>query len=716
MLTKTEQPAADATRCFGWLLNSGGGRLPSPDKVPASMFQYEHVARAAIGCGLCVALRNNDTEALRWLDAVEQSEQTPQGVQDQIPARRIAVLGHAKRWADLEILVRRMRKADRRGGGKDLTPLPTIIARLVAVITLEADKKAAGPQIEELAKVALADLVARKEVAQVLDLVGKYGTSPLGDSGFIPDYVRALQAYDSARKAHEASAGGDTAAASDEPATDSAVVNKYRGAAKMFEAAAKEPDAEQFAGERGRAATMYGRSLFYSGDLTGAADAFVGAWNILGPTPAGEEPLWLAVLSLERASKVATASDKLRTRLNETVTLFLKNYPESERTPRLTLMLVSTGAIGDDEALKVLSGIARDSPVYEAARRQVSRILYTRFRAARGPERDFAGARFVVAGEEVLAADRRIAMEGKPEEAKQAVERVIVRSRQLLDALLSVSTPDVARAESVLKILSGVATYNNTDLKAVQAELAYREIQIATARNNDAQAEAASAKLFALKEQGAQFQTAGERVMYRYYAGKYRPGLDDSPTSLELARNLIRQGVRVIDRAGADPERIKDPGVLSVYATVAAAAADVFKRSGDTAMRDLGIRLYKAILGVQPRAEVALRGLAELAEAGQDFAASAGSWRTLLEASAAGSDGWFEAKYNMIRMLAKVEAEKARGAMAEHRVLYPDGGPEPWGQKFRDLDAQLGPSQPPAPPAPTPAPAAAPGPSQGGAP
>ncbi len=711
MLTRAEQPAADAGRCFGWLLNSAGGRPPSPERVPASMFQYDHVARAAIGCGLAAAIRNNDTEALRWLDAVEQAEQTSPAVREQILGRRLVVLGQAKRWADLEILVRRTRRADRRGGGKDLTPLPTVLARLLAVITLEADKRTAGPQIEEIAKVAMGDLVANKEVAQVLDLVGRYGTAPLGDSGFVPNYVRALRAYDAARRAHEASVGGAGSAASDEPATDSGLINQYRAAASMFEAASREPDAEQFAGERGRAETMHGRALYYAGDVMAAADTFVGAWKLFGPTPAGEEPLWLAVLALEKAGKGPGGSERIRGRLNETVTLFLRTYPGSERAPRLTLMLIATGSIGDDEAIRVLSGIGKDSPVYEAARRQVARILYSRFRAARGPERDFAGARFVAVGEEVLAADRRAAMEGTPEEAGQAVERVIVRARQLLDALLGVSAPDVARAETVLKILAGVAAYNNTDLGEHLPELAYREVQIATARGSDVRAEGAAARLYATADPGGAFQSAGERVMYRYYAGRYRPGLDGSAASLETARALIRHGVRVIDRVGADPERVKDPGVMGVYATVAGAGVDVFKRTGDATMRGLAIRLYTAVLGAQARTEVALRGLAEMSESAGDFATSAGCWRTLLEGSAASSEAWFEAKYHMIRLLARVDADKARSAMAEHKVLYPEGGPEPWGPKFRELDSTLGVGSPTPARGPS---AGAPGPRTGG--
>lgn len=714
-LAKTEQPAIDAMRNFGWLLNSSSGRAASPERVPSAMFQYEHVARAAIGCGLCAALRNNDTEALRWLDAVEQSAETPEAVREQIVTRRFVVLGASKRWADLDLLVRRTRKADRRGGGKDLTPLPTVLARLLAIMTLEADKRVAGGPVEGLATIALGDLVARKEVAQVLDLVGRYGTSALGDEGFIANYVRALQAYDVARKAHEAEAatGGDASAA-EEPARGASVINQYRTAATMFQAAGRESDADQFALERARAATMHGRSLYYANDASGAADVFLSAWNLVGKSPAGEEPLWLAVLSLERAAKL-NAGEASRKRLNETVTLFLQSYPESERAPRLTLMQVSMGALGDDEALKVLSAVPKESPVYDAARRQVARILYNQFRAARGPERDFAGARFVAVGEDVLAADRKLAMEAKPEEARQAVERVIVRSRQLLDAMLSVSTPDVARADAVMKILAGVAAFSGTDLKPHLPELTYRDLQIAIARGADEAVDTAMMRLLALSEPGGQFQAAGERLAYRHFAGRYRPGLDSTTSSLETARAVVRHGVRVIDRIGAEPGKLNEPGILAVYATVAGAAAEIARGAGEQPMRDLAIKLYKAILVVQPRTEPALRGLADLGESAGDFASAVGAWKTLLESMSSGTEAWFEAKYNFIRLLARVDAGKARTAMTEHLILYPDGGPEPWGPKIKGLEPTLGPAIPvPAPSAPVTAPGAAPG--NGGAP
>lgn len=681
-LTRSEQPAIEAMRAFGWLLNSSGGKQATLDRLPAAMLQYEHIARASIACGLCAAQRGSDVEAIRWLDFVQEAEQTSAAVREQLPARRVAILAQSKRWADLELLVRRTRKADRAGGGPELTPMPPLLARLLAVSVLEADRRTAGPQLEALARTAMQDLVTQKEVSHVLDLVKKYGTAPLGDTGFIVNYVRALQAYEEARSAHEL-AGGNA----EEPTTVAGTVNLYHAAADLFKAAARESDAESFVAERARAGVMQGRSLYFAGDLMAAAEAFLAAHTAAGKSPAGEEPLYLGVLALERATKLDTATNSgVRERLNQMIAVFLQTYPDSEHAPRLTLMQISMGALGDEDALKVLSNVPRESPVFEAARRQVARILYTKFRTARGPERDFAARRFIGVGEEVLAADRKIAMEGSASEAKTATERVVVRARQLLDALLGTSAPDAARAEAVMKLLSGVATYNGHDLSAHRAELAFRELQIAMAKGDDDLIESTSGVLLETPDASAQFHAAGERALYRHYQQKLKPAELADP---ELAARIIKYGRRVVDRIGSDPAQLRDPAIAALYSGVSEAAAQRAISMGDTSMRDLSIRLDRALLSVQPRAEPVLRRLAVTSEAATDLNLALSCWRTMLDASPAGTDAFFEARFQTIRITLMLDPAKARAAFDEHLVLYPAGGPEPWGQKIIELGEQL---------------------------
>jgi len=282
------------------------------------------------------------------------------------------------------------------------------------------------------------------------------------------------------------------------------------------------------------------------------------------------------------------------------------------------------------------------------------------------------------------------------------VERVVVRARQLLDALLSVSAPDVARAETILKILTGVASFNNFDLAPTMPELTFRELQIAAAKNDEDQVESAASRLMTLNDPGAVYREAGERLVYRHMVAKRKPGAIDTEEDAAVARAIVKYGVRIIDRAGTDPRQIQEPGVLGVYSTVGATALELAKKNNDTAMRDLATKLDRAVLGVQPRNEASLRRFAEESELAADFKSGASTWLTILGSVPPGGAPWFEAKYQVMRLLFKVEPDKARAAMREHKVLYPDGGPDPWGQKILDLGMSMGETTPAQPkPAPT---------------
>lgn len=701
-LSPREQAATDALRCFGWLIGGGGGangtsaaavRPASVDRLQPAMLQYEHIARTAVGCALASALKGNDAEALRWLDAVEEEAQTPDAVRKQVPSRRLIVLAAANRWYDVDLLVRRMRKADRTGTGPNLTPLDPATARLLAVLALEADKRTNVDLIERLARTALGDLVAARQTAQVIDLVSRYGTAALGEAGFIVNFVRGAQAYEEARKLQIATG---PSAADDEPTTDAALINKYRAAADLLGAADAQADAPEFAAERTKARLMRGRALFFGSAFSPAAEAFYSAFELAGRVQ-GEEPLWLSILSLERGQREAPNA-ALTTRLSQAVALFLSTYPESDKGARLVLLQTQTGDIPDEEAIKILSAVARDSPVYPAARRQVARLLYSRFRAASSSEREFAAQRFVAVGEEVLALERPLAMEGQGPEAVQAAERYLMRARQLLDAMLSVSTPDAQRASTLLDSLRSVTVYNSLDTKAIQPELLFRQMQIAVARGDLNAAEKAAITLIPLPDAAA-FAPAAERAIYRAAAPRFKPG-SDQPDSFEAARLMVVFGLRIIDRLGSGSSVLADPAAVNLYSNVAAAAADRWRSQNDQPARDLAVRLDKALLVSSPRLEPALRRLSQTAEAAGDTPAALSAWRTLLDAAQPGSPGWFEAQHESIRLLAVIDPARARQAFEQFRVLYPDLGPEASRDKFVGLDERLPPMPAAAPPGP----------------
>jgi hypothetical protein len=151
----------------------------------------------------------------------------------------------------------------------------------------------------------------------------------------------------------------------------------------------------------------------------------------------------------------------------------------------------------------------------------------------------------------------------------------------------------------------------------------------------------------------------------------------------------MHYGGRILERMTGDAHAMKDNVVLSLHQVVASVATEAWKGQQDSAARDLAIRLDTRLLQAQPRNQQALRRLAVNADAAGDQRKALDCWRTLLNGLDAGTNDWYEARYESIRLLAALEPARAREAMAQHVVLYPDYGPEPWGSKLKKIEDEL---------------------------
>lgn len=680
-LSGSEKPASEAMKHFGWLLNSRGGEPATLDRLPEALLRYEHISRAAVGCALSLSQRGEDVEALSWLDAVEDAEDLPVAVADNMLAWRIMILARARRWADLERIVRLARHSDRHGGGPDVQPLAVTVARLLIVVCLEADKRLAPDLIEQIAAAGMADLVAHEQIAHILDLVGRYGTASLGENGFIVHYVRGLRDYELARAAHR-----DSGVDSEEPTEDQEIGDQYRAAARILEGTLGQEDAPSFPKERAQASLLIGYSRFFIGEFIIAADWFDRAHEEAVTDEQAEEALWLSVIALDRA--VDAGEDTMRARRDQVAALYLQAYPTSERAARLLLRDATAGLIDVDKAADILLSVGPDSPVYDAAQRQAARLLYQLFRRTRGGEaqREFAALRFAEVAEDVLAVDRRAATTGTGAASTEAAQRVVILCRQLLDALLSVTTPDTDRAAAVLDALDHVAVYQHLDLAAQQPELLYRRVQIAVARNRSADAAELIDRLRALPD-GQVYADAADVLLYRRATDRWNRAPDGARA--EAARAVVEHGLRIIDRAGSDAAALADSITLGIHLNVAQAATELADDAGDSESRALAIRLDEAVLAVYPFSEDALRRLAANAEIAGDNQRSLECWRTILAGSNPGTDPWFEARYESLRLLAAVDPQRAREALAQHLVLYPEYGPPPWGDQIKALEKTL---------------------------
>ncbi len=685
LVTNDARKADAALRSFGWLLNSPGNRVPSVENLPISLLRYEHVARAAMACGLSASIAGKDAEAIQWLDAIENAAETSPKVRDELWVRRIEVLGRAKRWADIQRLVDRRRLAPDPSG---VTPLPKGEARLVAIVALEAIEESGGSStvarsrnrlLEALAQIALGDLVTQGEVGHVLDLVERFGTAPIGDSGFVVLYVRGLRAYERARESHE-SLAAQTGANADDPTDDTTVINRYMDAVDALDVAQTASDAGTFPNELAQARMMEGLSLFYASELVKAGEVFESVFEHSPSPQLKEESIWYAIVSLDLAVERGFRSVvEQRDRL---ATLYMQTYPASDRAARLLLRRVDDGLLTEDQAIAILLDVPSDSPLYEAARRHVSRMMYRKYRASQGPERDYAAARFMEVAEELINIDITTVRSGTGDAAMDAAQAVTVRVRQALDAALTITVPDVDRAVRLLDLLESTAALAGMNLSDIESELAYRRLQIAIARDDEHEAALAGATLARI---GGPHARAGNRLLYRRLFERWQR----QPSDAELAARLVGVGSRVLAQFEPLQEHKGDATVAGLIDTIAQAATTVWRANDDDTMRDIAIGLDSQLIELGTQSAPSLRRLALASEAAGDLDTALSAWNTLMAGLRAGSSGWFEARVESIRVLAERDPSRARAALDQHRVLYPELGPEPWRTKFQELDHLL---------------------------
>lgn len=677
-LNNDKTAAKDALEAFGVLLNAVPGRPPAIERFPSTNLRFDHVARAVFGTAMCNSILGNDVDAMRWLDVVLASEELSPAIQNQVFSRQFVVLTRSSRWTDAESLVRRRRFTGRDAKVDPLTPAE---ARLVAVTSLDALRSGSLREgfkgaVGNLSRVALSDLVAKGELAQIVDLVKQYGTLPIGDEGFIVAYVRGLQAFEGARDLHKLSASNGArgnaggGVEGEGPAADPQVINAYRDAAKLFEVAIQADDVAEFTAEASRANLRRGLALFYAGDLIPASEAFERAFDKSADAQVKQDALWYAIVALDMAVELG---DKPRsTQRDRLSTVYIQQFPGSTNATRLLIRQAQAAGVDDRRAVEILMNVPGDSPLYVAARKHSARLLYQQYRSALPNEKVFLALRFADVAEELVRLETPGALSGSDEEAKAAAEGVAIRARQLLDVLLSSQTPDLPRAEAALAALEQVAAKQGSIAVSYEAEVMFRKLQIAVARGQMSDALALWDKLRAMQ---GPFATGADQLMYRVSEEAWRR----DPSDAGHARDVVRFGSSMLEKMPEGDVK------AATRERVAAAAAFLWQTDQDKRMRELAIKIDREQVGAGLRTVSSLRRLAQLYEQGNEFSPALDAWNEVLLGMDAGSSEWYEARYETLRLLMKVSPDEARSAYTQFKVLYPGKAPEPWGAKIEQL-------------------------------
>lgn len=668
-VTHNPRTADDGLRSFGWLLGALDGKPAAIDRAPVSFFRLDHVARSAMGAGLCESLRGNTIEGLRWLDLVENASDISAEIRAQLFLHRVSILCDGGRWSDLDTVAARKRK-------ETGAPLETALARMICVSAMRSlqsseTPKLVRPLIERIASDALADLVQQGKIGHVLDIVRTFGSAQLGDQGFIVRYVRGLVQFEAAKQRRI-----DAGESLEHPTEDKELRRTFGQAADALVDAMTADDADDFVALHGGAGFMAGVALFQSGELARSASHLEKTFHLYPDADTAEEALWLAIVALVLDQELSRT--RHTSKIAELAAIFLARYPAGERAATLVMRDGSDALIDQERAIEVLLAIPSASTLYMSAQQQTAKLLYKQYRSARGSERDVAATRFLSVADRVLDAYRRRMGDENRELSDAAAANSVVLIRQMLDVVTGMPAPDVSRAKAALTLLESLRTRRGIDLSGAEDELELRRLQIALYEDDQPTIASIASRIDTLKPP---YDKVAAGVAYEH-AVKTRA---KKPDDVDVHRQVVQTGVKLIETYGPAAKALTQQSVAGLYSSTAESAGRVYELAADRSMLDLAMRIDRQLIEAGHTSLDVLRRRAGLAELSNQPTLAFDAWQIVLQASVASSDLWFEARYETLRLLAMFDGERADVQFSQHEVLYPEYGPEPWGTKIRSL-------------------------------
>ena len=182
--------SSDVFESFGWLLG-GRGNQPQIEDHHRSTFEFDHVARAAIGLSLAYSQSSDSRKAIDWLSYLIESESTSPEIVDQANDRMIQVLIDANQFSDAHEQVIAIY------ANREVHSMRTADARFIALRSLKSLERSSQsksmPYAKLLAKLSIDQLLEQGEVGHVLDLYSRYDSVPFLGKSFVSLYAIALK-------------------------------------------------------------------------------------------------------------------------------------------------------------------------------------------------------------------------------------------------------------------------------------------------------------------------------------------------------------------------------------------------------------------------------------------------------------------------------------------------------------------------------------------
>lgn len=642
----------DAYFAFGHLLGSEGG-IPQSKDLPRAALQYEHVARSAIGVAMCYAQSESPSLAEAWIDALLDSQDITPVVRSAAMSRKLQILASSKEWHEANKYAREMMREMASDTGRDAR-ISVSDARYITMRALDERASRSLPDASKdeagkLARLGLEQLVELGEIGHIVDLYQRYGSLPLLSEGFVSNYAVALGALNAA----------DAGSA----------VPGYLDIAQIFNQALKASDSKDYPKLREDCRLKFAYALI-RGDRP--QDAINPCKRVIDTTlsdEAKQEARWLMINAYDRMNVIANQASSQE--LDQAVRAYVEAYPSTPRTARLIMRHAMRGTIDDTVAIDTLSAIDDADPIAVPARRTLVRLMYQRLRAM-----GFTDQRSLV------DVRRRISWLTNqpidPEDADGSRARLDTL-RLGIDLALRSIPADTNDAEMLIEQARTMID-SAPDRAAIESELAYQEIQIALIQKRQDQAVSMIEPLRLLDEQRAdEAQVLVLNALIDLWSIR---------KDARLAGFIEQLGSPVIARVTPKvPAQIslQTSALIEVVSHAAKLLADT---TGEQQHLELAGRLSRQVLQRGQPSEAGLRRTAQIADELEDDPTGLEAWLRLLAAYPTEDDLWFEARYESLAIMSRIDPQRANETFQQFRVLNPQLGPSPWGEWIAALFPQ----------------------------
>ena len=637
-LARQRQDAALATQAANRFASLLEGRVASLQEVSTDLRSRDVGARSILGIALCKAVAKDPGGPEPWLELLED-DTAWDDVRRRVPLWRLRLAVDNRRWSVVLKLLE-----------QDSVLVDTIWYRLAAVHALEdPQSNVAG----EVARQAIAAMAAAGQLEQVYDIADQYPEWIRGQRGFVADYVAGAMAFREA----EGKAKGS------EAVVDPVLQREFLEAARLFREALAAPDVAKAGRAEAACRELLGRCLWRAGDVPGALKALAGA----SEAGQGETATWMAIVCIDRLGILDLEQQGLRETL---VDRYLANWPGTPRAGRL--MVREASREGASEAtIGELLDVPTTHAGYEDAQRLAASMLYAKWREADQLQKSEAGNAYLNVAVPLAVADTAAA---DADTAQWAVSRCL----RILEVSLDDAVGRSVAASTAMKSIESLTSSGKFDGTTLERELAYRQAKLLAVQGKTDELIAAANDMVS-KWPSDRWASRAARLAFNAARRGWSAGHGD------LAAEVWRLGQDVIERGGSG-FLDGDAGFASALDTVRSGTS-VYLANEDEAMGTEVLGLARRLARRRPKDVTLLRTRAVLEEEVGDQAAAIEAWRTLGAGLPDESEAWFEARFHLIEGVGRMDADRGGKLLSQHLVMYPGGGPPPWGPRFEAMKA-----------------------------